>query len=131
MKILAGALAFIAACCAQPRPEWLQDHFENIDFSAGTPGQMPPGWHLGPARTPDYTAQIVVGACDGNRRCANVKSVGTVGHNLCFLYQNVDAAPYRGKWLSYRAAVRAELTAGSVARLLVRIHRLDGSTSFR
>jgi uncharacterized protein (TIGR02246 family) len=131
MKILAAALCFIAAGRAQSRPEWLQDHFENVDFSAGTPGQMPPGWHLGPEHTLDYAAQIVAGACYGNQRCGNVKSVGAAHHDLCFLYQNVDAGPYRGKWLSYRAAVRTDLTKGSVARLLVRIHLLDGSTSFR
>jgi uncharacterized protein (TIGR02246 family) len=50
---------------------------------------------------------------------------------MSFLYQVVDAAPYRGKSFTYRAAVRADLTTGSVARLLVRIHRNDGSSSFR
>jgi hypothetical protein len=49
---------------------------------------------------------------------------------LWFLYQNVDATPYLGKTLTFRAAVRAEVTPGNAARMLVRIHRQDGSTSF-
>jgi hypothetical protein len=47
-----------------------------------------------------------------------------------FLYQVIDAAPYRGKKLTYRADVRADVAQGSVVRLLVRVHRTDCSTSF-
>jgi uncharacterized protein (TIGR02246 family) len=50
---------------------------------------------------------------------------------LSFLHQVVDATPYRGKWLTFRAAVRADVDSGSVARLLVRVHTTDGGTSFR
>jgi hypothetical protein len=48
-----------------------------------------------------------------------------------FLYQLLDAEPYRGKVVTLRAAVRAEVLLGSTARLLVRIHRQDCSISFR
>lgn len=51
--------------------------------------------------------------------------------DLSFLYQNVDATKYRGKMLTYRASVRADVASGAMARLLVRVHRMDCSTSFR
>ncbi len=60
-----------------------------------------------------------------------VQPAGVGSHVSSFLYQTVDAVPYRGKRLAYGAAVRADLTGASVARLLVRVHREDGSTSFR
>jgi uncharacterized protein (TIGR02246 family) len=125
------ALIFAGTSNAQTRPPWIQDHFENLDFAAGTLGRMPPGWHLGPEGTPAYTARTDAdAACHVGRRCGVVRSTAGASNGRCFLYQTVDATPYRGRWLSYRAAVRADLTARSVARLLVRVHRQDNSTSF-
>jgi hypothetical protein len=43
----------------------------------------------------------------------------------------IEAAQYRGKTLTLRAAVRVEPTEGTVARLLVRVHATDCSTTFR
>lgn len=120
----------VAACLGQTRPAWIHDRFENLDFSAGSPGAMPPGWLLGPEGTSVYTATIATGACSHGRQCGNVRSIGLGPYNLSFLYQNVDATPYRGQWLAYRAAVRADLIGTTVARLLVRIHREDGSSSY-
>lgn len=48
-----------------------------------------------------------------------------------FLYQRIDAKPYLGRRLTYRAAVRADLTGYSVARLQIHTHRHDGSTIVR
>jgi hypothetical protein len=86
-----------------------------------------------PARAPAYEAKIASGrSCNGSRQCATVQSIGyDPPVRLCFLYQIADAKPYRGKKLNYRADVRADVTPGSVARLLVRVHRPDCSTSFR
>jgi uncharacterized protein (TIGR02246 family) len=129
---LAGTnLLFVAVCFPQAKPAWIQDRFENLDFVSGSPGEMPPGWHLGQMGTSGYSAAIVAGSCNHSGQCGCVRSVGAGPHNGSFLYQNVDATAYRGKWLAYRAAVRADLIGETVARLLVRIHRGDGSTSFR
>jgi len=130
--LLAISLALGASCFAQTRPDYLQERFENLDFAAGTPGEMPRGWRLGPEGTPIYAAQTAGSAsCNGGSQCGSVRSIGTGAHDLCFLYQVVDATAYRGKRLAYRAAVWADVSGASVARLLVRIHREDGSTSFR
>lgn len=50
---------------------------------------------------------------------------------LTFLYQLVDASQYRGKFLTFEAAVRAEMVADSVARLLVHIHGKGCRSTFR
>jgi hypothetical protein len=78
-----------------------------------------------------HEAQIVSEkSCNGSRQCATVHSV-SANPGLCFLYQVIDATQYRGKKLIYRADVRADAAQGSVARLLVRVHRTDCGTSFR
>lgn len=49
---------------------------------------------------------------------------------LAFLYQVLDATRFRGKVLTYQADVRADVSSAGAARLLVRVHRTDCSTSF-
>jgi hypothetical protein len=115
---------------AQPRPTWIQNSFENGDFSRGSPGAFPPGWHLGPEGTPDWAAEIIAGqACTSGRKCAIVRSLGITPKKFCFLYQIFDAERFREQKIKFRAAVR--VSGSGYARLLLRIHRLDGSTSFR
>jgi hypothetical protein len=131
------ALCDYAQTVCQPAPE-MRPEFQNLSFVDGAPGNAPPGWFLGPEwfmppHTPVYEALIVSGgACNGNRQCATVRSLrDDPSIPLTFLYQVVDATQYRGKRLTYRADVRAEVTFQSAARLLVRIHRADCGTSFR
>lgn len=47
------------------------------------------------------------------------------------LYQDLDVTQYRGQILTYRAFVRVDPAQKGVARLLVRLHRKDCSTTFR
>ncbi len=108
--------------------------FGNLDFSEGTVGSAPAVWLLGPEwfmkpHDPIYEAKVVSGAaCNGSQRCATVRSLRSdPSVALSFLYQVVDASKFRGKHLTFRADVKAE----GLARLLVRVHRIDCSTSFR
>jgi hypothetical protein len=113
----------------QTRPDGIQNSFENADFSRNKPGEFPTGWHLGP-RTPDYSAEVATGqACTSGMQCAIVRSLGIDARTFCFLYQTYDAEPFRGQKVKFRAAVR--VTGNGYARILVRIHRVDGTTSFR
>lgn len=129
MKPCCLALLVAALACAQSRPDWIHERFENLDFATGAVGQMPPGWRLGAADTPAYAAEIAAGtSCATGKPCAIVRSMGLGPHEQCFLYQNVDATPYRGKALFFVAGVR--VAGGGQARLLVRVHRQDNSTSF-
>ena len=132
LKAFGTSLLFGAVCLAEIRPASIQERFENLDFGAGEPGSMPSDWHLGPEGTTVYSVQTGDrAACNGGKQCGNIRSVGMAPHKLSFLYQVVDATPYRGKRLTYRADVRASVAGASVAGLIVRIHREDGSTSFR
>jgi uncharacterized protein (TIGR02246 family) len=123
------SLLFIASGLAQIRPAGISDQFENLDFASGSVGDIPLGWHLGWTDTPAYAAEIAQGtSCQAEKRCGMVRSVGLGPHERCFLYQNVDATPYRGKVLVFRAASR--VAGAGLARLVVRVHQLDNSSSF-
>ena len=104
----------------------------NLDFSQGNVGSAPPGWKFGqaaPART--YEALIApANQCHNSPQCASVHSRDPAAV-LSFLYQELDASPYRGQTLTYRAFVRIDPAFKGVARLLVRVHRQDCSTTFR
>jgi hypothetical protein len=130
------ALSVYAQQCQPPRE--MRAAVENMNFAAGAPGAPPPVWYLGPEwfmppHTPVYEAQVASGAaCNRGSQCATVHSIrDDRSIPLAFLYQVVDAAQYRGQSLTFRAAVRVDDPLGSLARLLVRVHRNDCSTSFR
>jgi hypothetical protein len=133
----AGLAPSLYAQQCQP-PREMRAAVENMNFAEGAPGAPPPGWYLGPEwfmppHPPVYQAQTAAGAaCHGGNQCATVHSIrDDRSIPLAFLLQVLDAAQYRGKRLTFRAAVRVDDTLGSVARLLVRVHRNDCSTSFR
>jgi hypothetical protein len=125
--LIPGCIAIILAALAYAQ---MQDTYENLDFAHGTIGEMPPGWNLGPRGTMVHTAKIIARAsCNGGSQCAELDSLGG-DSSRCFLYQNFAAAPYREKFVRFRATVRADVAKGAFANLLVRVHRTDNSTSF-
>jgi uncharacterized protein (TIGR02246 family) len=129
MKLLCIGLLVVVSSFAQSRRTEISNHFENLDFALGSVGDMPPGWHLGPSGSGLYAAHIAASAwCLAGKQCGMLGSVGPGSHEQCFLYQDVDATPYRGKVLVFRATAR--ISDGGLARLLVRVHRTDNSTSF-
>jgi hypothetical protein len=110
----------------------------NLNFSQGNVGSAPTGWLLAPEwfmppHVAVYEALIAAAnQCHGSSQCATVHSLRSdPSIPLSFLYQDLDASPYRSKTLQYRAFLRVESTSGGVARLLVRVHRKDCSTTFR
>jgi hypothetical protein len=114
----------------QAQLPWLQERFQNVDFSEGKPGEFPPGWHLGPERTPNFAAETAAASgCLAGKQCATVRSIGIAETAFCFLHQIYKADDFRGQHIKLRAAVR--VSGEGFARLLLRIHRLDDSTSFR
>jgi hypothetical protein len=132
------AASFVFAAYAQSPANDFSPTFKNLSFAEGAPGSTPPGWYLGPEwflapHVPVYKAEIAAGpTCKSGGQCAVVSSLREDSSiRLAFLYQNVDAKPYRRQILTFRAAVRAEVALGGVARLLVRIRRDNGDTSFR
>jgi len=128
MQYVGGGAVSPAQSTACAWPE-LKPSPVNLDFSQGNVGSAPPGWLLGPPpRAPAYEAVIApANQCHGSPQCATLHSSSGP---LSFLYQDLDAAPYRGQTLTYRAFVRVDPTLQGVARLLVRVHRKDCSTTF-
>lgn len=136
--VFGGAVFLAAFCHAQSAPREMRATFENLNFAEGNPGSPPRGWFLGPEwfmppHAPVYTAETASGSsCKGGRQCGWVRSIrDDPAIPQSFLYQVVDATQYRGKRLTFRAAVRTDVALGNWARLLVRIHKEDGGTSFR
>ena len=79
-----------------------------------------------------YAVETVSGAaCHSGKRRAVVKAIREdPTDQRWFLFQRVDATPYRGKELTFRAGLRVEAGLGSAARLLVRVHGKGNSTLF-
>ena len=110
-----------------------QSPLVNPDFEQGQPGERPLGWlfGFGPHKL-SYSALTVTDSCNSGKQCAMTKSnelIPAGGHS--FLYQYVDAKPYRGMKFRFRAAVRAKVSGSpDGAGLLVRIHRVNGESCF-
>jgi hypothetical protein len=141
IAILAAMVFLIRSSPSQPQPcSWpeFKAPAENLNFADGSVGAPPKGWLLGPEwfmppHQPVYEAIIsAADQCHGNPQCATVRSLRSdPSVRLAFLYQDLDASPYRGQTLTWRAFVRVDPHPDSVARLLVRVHRKDCSTTFR
>jgi hypothetical protein len=131
----------------------IQPAFRNLDFSEGHAGERPPGWEPSdpacflPPNDPNTVETVSGRLCYTGWHCAVVRSVlpNPIGDEVIRyisllraphmdkgwgMFQVVDATPDRRKTLIFRAAMKADVPSGSGARLFVRIHRQDGSTSF-
>ena len=104
----------------------------NPDFEQGQAGERPPGWLFGFTPKLAYSTLTVADTCYSGKQCAMIRSnvvVPAAGHS--FLYQYVDAKPYRGMKFHFRAAVRTRVSGPpDGAGLLVRIHRDTGGSCF-
>lgn len=94
----------------------------NLDFEAGTPGEMPTGWRLASSQAqPGISARIVT-----DDRSSGAQSVvltrepaAAAGASLNLL-QLVDATAYRGRRVRFRMAVRTE-AATAPAQMWMRV----------
>ena len=75
----------------------------NLDFEKGSLE----GW-FAPAALADYKAAWVSEGCAKGGGCAEVGPVTAAPKNFGNLMQSIDATPYRGKRIRYRAMVRTE-----------------------
>ena len=142
MKCVASALIFCFSVVAGNEPERVcppektKPAFENLDFSIGQVGSAPVGWLLGPEwwlrpNAPVYSATILSGASCQGGLCVEVRPIREPdSQKTAFLYQLVDATPYRGKLISLRESVRTD-GSDSIARLLIHIHGPTCSSIFR
>jgi hypothetical protein len=104
----------------------------NPDFEQGQPGEPPLGWLFGFQPKLGYSTLTTTESCNAGNQCAMIRSndpVGSEGHS--FLFQSIDAKPYRGMKFRFRAAVRARVSGPpNGAGLLVRVHRDGGGSCF-
>jgi len=105
----------------------------NLDLEDGALGKVPAGWFLpGPCREAGYQAQLSEDRPKEGKRCVLLsreaaERAATFGN----LMQSFDAAPYRGRRIRLRAAVRTEVAGvGNQAQLWVRVDRKGGGVGF-
>jgi hypothetical protein len=86
-----------------------------------------------PSRDAGYAAQLTEDHASQGKRCALLSGEPLKGQAFAFgnLMQSVDATPYRGQRVRFRAAVRAEVAVpGNQAQLWLRVDRKEGMTGF-
>lgn len=90
----------------------------NLDFEQGSVGRVPEGW-TAPAVITGYAAELVEDRPRSGKRAALLKSVpDDKPRQFGNLMQAVDATPYRGHRVRYRAAVRLEGAGPRASALL-------------
>lgn len=120
------------------RPTSLSNAFpQDLDMEQGEIGQPPPGWQLD--GEPGALAAITQDRPRHGKRCVLLSFQGESSPSYHGLYQTVDAAPYRGKRVRLRVAVRTDfagLGAGTApwprnrAQLVLEVILSDLKTGF-
>ncbi len=119
-----GRVTRSAAHMPPPDPKAL-----NLAFNEGTPGQPPPGWKNSSAAA-GYRAVVTVDAC-ASGSCVKVSRDGErTREGFGVLMQRVDATPFRGRKVRFRAKLRSEIPVGASARLWLRVDRPKGEMGF-
>ncbi len=115
------------------KSETVHPRLVNLDFEQGTSDDPPIGWSV-PTRGLGFSAELVEGAGKTGRRAAVLRDVIPIkptGLRFGNLMQAIDAAPFRGKRVRLRAAMRLEATAPKTsAALWMRVDGRNGQTTF-
>ncbi|MDQ3714047.1 MAG: S41 family peptidase [Acidobacteriota bacterium] len=116
----------VTSTVVQPKPV-------NLDFEAGAAGKLPDGW-VSPTDGRGFQAELTEVSPQSGRRTALLKSLPEATHDArAFgnLMQAIDAAPYRGRRVRLRAAVRLESEQrGTRANLWLRADRPNKQPGF-
>jgi erythromycin esterase len=98
------------------KPRQILDLPRNLDFEEGPAGSPPPGWEI-PTRANSLFFQAVTNAEHpwNGRLCAVINRLPGKGYGETFgsIGQLIDAAHYRGKKITLRAAVRVDAGGGN------------------
>ncbi|MCH8146815.1 MAG: hypothetical protein IH987_02340, partial [Planctomycetes bacterium] len=101
----------------------------NLDFENGTVGDAPPGWLVDPSG-PGYSAVLTEEGVKSGKQCVVLTRSAGADSPVGNLMQSVDAAPYHGKIVRYRAAVRTSVSHPLRVQLWMRVDRPDGTGGF-
>jgi hypothetical protein len=91
----------------------------NLDFEAGEPGTVPPGWSATTA-SGGFPAEASAERPKGGKLCAVVRAAASPTGQFGILMQSVDAAAYRGHRVRLRGSLRA---SDARAMLWLRVDR--------
>lgn len=112
------------------RVQNVEPHPVNLDFEQGTLGQVPDGWRC---PTPaGYGAELTAEQPKSGKYAALLKSKQSAGPSAPFgnLMQAIDATPFRGRRVRFRASVRVEGDETGRAQLWMRVDRTDNKIGF-
>jgi C-terminal processing protease CtpA/Prc len=103
----------------------------NLNFEQGVIGQVPTGWYFGGTAS-GYSASLTNLNPLSGSMCAMIERRTTAAQgDYGYLSQGVSAAPFRGKQVRFRAAVRASVSGGgNQAQLWLRVDRPNGQMGF-
>jgi hypothetical protein len=109
-----------------------QTGLSNPGFEQGSPGQSPPGWFIPkPSTDAGYVVQISTDDPKEGNQCASIELVTPKGQGFGNMMQSIDATPFRGKRVRFRAAVRFNSGGGfGQAQLWLRVDRAGGAQGF-
>jgi C-terminal processing protease CtpA/Prc len=127
LTLLLSSLALTATCLAQ-----FPTAIENAGFEKGSPGQAPPGWFVPqPVLDAGYVARTSGDDPKEGKQCAYVTLTRAQSDGFGNVMQAIDATPYRGKMVRFRAAVKFDAGNGfGRAQLWLRIDRAGGVQGF-
>jgi len=105
----------------------VQPHPVNLDFEQGTPGQVPDAWLC--STTTNYEAQLTAEQPKSGKYAAvlHSKEGASSGSSFGNLMQAIDATPFRGRRVRFRASVRVE---SGRAQLWMRVDRAANKPGF-
>src|SRR5689334_4731508 len=110
LRLIACAVVFSFATLSSG-DERKSPAVENSGFEKGDVGKAPPGWFFPPICAKDgYQLVLSEEQPFAGKRCAILKrDTTTSAEAFGNLLQTVDATPFRGKRIRFKAAVRAEV----------------------
>ena len=115
------------------KSETVQPRAVNLDFEQGTSDDPPIGWRV-PTRGIGFDAALIEAGAKTGKRAAVLRDtipIKPTGLRLGNLMQAIDAAPFRGRRVRLRAAMRVEANAPKTsAALWMRVDGRDGQLKF-
>lgn len=104
----------------------------NLDFESGELGETPHGWFVPVSAEAGAFRAIVVDDAERGSRAVQLDREGEFRRPASFgnVMQRIDAAPYRGRDIVFRAAVRGSDEPDIRAQLWLRVDRESGGTGF-
>jgi C-terminal processing protease CtpA/Prc len=109
----------------------VQLHPVNLDFEQGTLGQVPDGWFC--PTTINYGAELTAERPKSGKYSVllHSKDTAAAGSNFGNLMQAIDATPYRGRRVRFRASVRMDSgNERGRAQLWMRVDRAANQIGF-